>query len=65
MKGYIHLYVNGHFVNHYQDGIDMYVEDFVVDKLVRIKDMQYMVKRVDPLIVGPHAMPITNVYVEE
>ena len=65
MKGYIHLYVNGHFVNHYQDGIDMRVEDFVVNRLVCIKDMQYMVKRVDALIVGPHAMPITNVYVEE
>ena len=65
MKGYIHLYVNGHFVNHYQDGTDMRVEDFVVNRLVCIKDVQYMVKRVDALIVGPHAMPITNVYVEE
>ena len=52
-------------MNHYQDGIDMSVEDFVVDKLVCIENTQYMVKRVDTLIVGPHAMPITNVYVEE
>ena len=65
MKGSIHLYVNGHFVNHYQDGVNMNVEDFVADKLVNVNGVQYRVKNVDPLIVGPDAMPITRIYVEE
>ena len=65
MKGSIHLYVNGHFVNHYQDGVDMYVEDFIVDKLVNVENVQYNVKRIDSLIVGPDAMPITKIYLEE
>jgi hypothetical protein len=56
--------VNGHFV-HYQDGVNMYVEDFIVDKLVNVENVQYNVKRIDSLIVGPDAMPITKIYLEE
>jgi len=65
MKGYIHLFVNGHFVNHYQDGIDMNVEDFIVNESINIKGVNYIVKKVESLVVGPQAMPITYVYVEE
>ena len=65
MKGYIHLFVNGHFANYYRDGIDMNVEDLVVNKMMNIKGIDYLVKKVQPLIVGPRALPVTYVYVEE
>lgn len=63
--GFIHLFVNGHFVNHYRDGIDMNVEDLAVNEMVNIKGIDYLVKRVQPLVVGPRALPVTYVYVEE
>jgi hypothetical protein len=65
MKGYIHLHVNGHFVNYYIDGIGIRLEDFIVNKLVNINDVTYLVKKIEPLIVGPNAVSMTYVYVEE
>ena len=65
MKGYIHLFVNNHFVNHYRDGLDMDIKDFIVNESISIKGVNYIVKKVESLVVGPRAMPITYVYVEE
>lgn len=65
VKGYIYFYVNGHFVNYYRDGLETHLKNFIVNKTVNIKGNQYLVKKIEPIIVGPNAISITKVYVEK